>query len=112
YERLCFFDMGVAVSVRRKRHSSVSNCWIINGEEVSPLPVVVGQHADPSVCGAVWPPRGIDCSVPTSVSQRRLERIVVELFDHIEVGHHIEHRNIDPLPESGDMAAVDRRKPG
>src|SRR5699024_12226394 len=65
------------------------------------------QHAGPAVGGGVWPSSRVDRPVPAGVSEWRGEGVVVELFDQIEVRHHVKHGNVDPLTEACDMPTMD-----
>ena len=80
------------------------------GPEPPPLRVGVGQHAEIAVRGAIRPPPRRQHARIARLALRRIEAQAVQMLDHDERHHGLEHRDFDELPAAGLLAGIQRRQ--
>ena len=79
-------------------------------EQRRPLPVGVGEDADPAVPGTVRAPAGGERPRIAHRPPRRLVGLPVEVLEHVEPDQGLEHRHLDALAFAGQRAMHERRQ--
>ena len=89
-----------------------------DAEEISPMPVGVGEDADMPVGGTMRPPIGSEHPGIARRPDRRVESQPAHMLGHDKGGHRFEHRDLDRLAEPSVHALqqcghhrIDHRQP-